>query len=85
MDAKYLYLCAVEVGDRLYAATIENHDVFPGDLVDLSAGIRGTVIRMVFIDTESSEYSIFTDFVAVDEIVKVYHHTWSKTEESEEK
>lgn len=84
MDAKYIYLCAVEVGDHLYAATIETPMVSPGDLVDLDNGERGIVTRMVFTDTESDDYKLFTDFVSVDEITAVYHCRWNKTEESEE-
>ena len=84
MDAKYRYLCAVEVGDHLYAATIECARVSCGDLVDLDNGERGIVTRVAFTDTESDEYKLFTDFVSVDEITAVYSCTWNKTEESEE-
>ena len=84
MDAKYMYLCAVEVGDHLYAGIIDSPIVSPGDLVDLDNGERGIVTRVAFTDTESDEYKLFTDFVSVDEITAVYRCRWNKTEESEE-
>lgn len=85
MNAKYKYLCTVEVSGKPYAATIEASRVSPGDLVDLDNGIRGTVARVAFVDTESEEYKLFTDFVAVDEIAAVYRCTWNNIEESEVK
>ena len=84
MDANYKYLCAIEAGDSLYAALIDSAEVHPGDLVILDNGVQGYAKRVVFVDVSSQDYAIFTDFVAVDEIVKVYHHWWSKNEESEE-
>ena len=84
MDTKYVYLCSVEVGDKLYAATIEYPMVSRGDLVVLDNGVRGTVSSAVFTDTESDGYKLFTDFVAVDEIVAVYRCSWNLNEESED-
>lgn len=84
MDDKYCYICTVEAGDSLYAASLPCRDVFPGDLVTLDSGMQGIVKRVVFWDTTTEDYALLTDFVAVDEIVEVYRHVWSKAEESEE-
>lgn len=84
MDEKYKYLCAVEVGDHLYAGIIKSSRVSAGDLVDLDNGMRGSVTRVAFTDTESDEYKLFTDFVSVDEITAVYRCRWNKSEESED-
>lgn len=85
MDKRFKYVYAVEAGDSLYAATTDNHEACPGDLVYLDNGIHGIVKHVVFFDTKADNYTLLTDFVPVDEIVEVYHHAWSKPEESEEK
>lgn len=84
MDSNYKYLCAIQVGDKLFSATIDSAEVHPGCLVTLDNGVQGYVKRVVFVDTSSQDYAIFTDFIAVNEIVEVYHHWWSKNKESEE-
>lgn len=85
MEDRYKYICAVEADDKLFAASIEDRRISPGDLVTLDNGVFGTVKRVVFWDTNADDYAFLTDFVPVDEIVEVYRHTWSKSEESEEK
>jgi hypothetical protein len=84
MENNYKYLCAVKSGDKLFSATIDSAECSPGDFVILDSGLTGYVQRVVFVDVMSQDYAIFTDFVPVDEIVKVYHHWWSKSEESED-
>lgn len=85
MRKQYKYVYAVEVGDSLYAAATDNYEASPGDLVHLDNGVEGIVKRVVFFDTTSDTHALLSDFVTVYEIVEVYRHTWSKTEESEEK
>lgn len=85
MDKQYKYVYAVHAGDRLLAATTDNYEASPGDFVHLDNCVRGTVKRVVFFDTKSDTYALLSDFVTVHEIVEVYRHAWSKTEESEEK
>ena len=84
MDAKYKYLCEVKSGVRIHAATTSDCIAFVGDLVVLNNGERGTVAKVVIVNTEDEDYAIFTDFVQVHEIVEVYRRTWGKEKESEE-
>lgn len=84
MDDTYKYICSVEAGAHIYAASIECRNVFTGDLVTLRSGVQGYVKHIVLWDTAADDYALLCDFVPVDEIVEVYRHTWSKPEESEE-
>lgn len=84
MDAKYTYLCAVSDGEKLHAATTTECLALVDDLVVLDNGVRGTVVRVVFVNTTDEDYAMFNDFVPVHEIVEVYRRTWVKTNESEE-
>lgn len=84
MDDKYRYICSVAADVHIYAASIADRSIYPGDLVTLKSGVQGYVKHVVLMNTEDERYAMLCDFVPVDEIVEIYRHIWSKPEESEE-